>query len=88
MKLALTVDDLSVIRWWVDMSDQAHQDCKGHSGIMMSLEGGATVSKSKKHKINTKSSTELELVSLDNALTIILWCLYFIEAQGYTVEHK
>ena len=30
--------------------------------------------------------TELELVALDNALTTILWTLYFIEAQGYSIE--
>ncbi len=55
MKLTLTVDDLSVIRWWVNASDCTHHNSKGRSGTMMSLGGGATVSKSTKHKINTKS---------------------------------
>ena len=40
MKLTITVDDLSIIRWWVDASDQTHHVCKGHSGIMMLLGGG------------------------------------------------
>ena len=30
--------------------------------------------------------TESELVVLDDALTTILWTLYFIEAQGYSIE--
>ena len=32
--------------------------------------------------------SESELVAIDDALPLILWCLYFIEAQGYTVEHN
>ncbi len=32
--------------------------------------------------------TESELVALDDALPMILWCLYFIEVQGYTVEQN
>ena len=27
-------------------------------------------------------------MALDNALPMILWCLYFIEAQWYTVEQN
>ena len=46
------------------------------------------VSGSRKQKLNVKSSTELELVALDDALPLILWCLYFIEAQGYSVEQN
>ncbi len=32
-----------------------------------------------------ESLTESDLVAIDGALPLILWCLYFIEAQGYTV---
>ncbi len=88
MKLTITVNDLSGVRWWVDASNRTHHDCKGHSGIMMSFGEGAAVSKSTKQGINTKSLTESELVTIDDALTLILWFLYFIEAQGYTVEQN
>ena len=54
----------------------------------MSLGRGAAVSKSTKHRINTKSLTESELVSPDDALPLILWCLYFIEALGYLVDQN
>ena len=30
----------------------------------------------------------MELVALDDALTTVLWTLYFIEAQGYSIEHN
>ena len=88
MKLVLCIDDLSKIMWWVDASDRTHEDCKGHTGAMMSLGGGAVISSSQKQKINTKSSTESELVAIDDALTTILWTLYFIEAQGYSIEQN
>ena len=88
MKLTLTIDDLSMIRWWVDASDRTHMDCNDHTGLMMSLGGGAVVSSSMKHKINTKSSMELELVIIDNAIPVIIWCLYFIEVHRCLVEQN
>ena len=33
-----------------------------------------------------KSSTESELIGADDGFPLILWCKYFIEEQGYTVE--
>ena len=88
MKLTLSIDNINMIRWWVDASDRTHDDCKGHSGILMTMGKGAIVSKSTKQKINTKSSTEPELVALDSELPKILWCLYFIESQGYGIDEN
>ena len=88
MKLTVSINDLTKAQWWVDASDRCHQDCRGHSGFMMNFSGGAIISKSSKHKINTKSSTESELVTLDAALPTIFWTLYFAEAQGYTIEQN
>ncbi len=31
-KQTFTIDDLSMIRWWVDASDRIHHDCKAHTG--------------------------------------------------------
>ena len=82
MKLTITVDDLSIIKWWVDASYNIHDDCKGHSGAMMSFGKGAALSFSRKQKVNCRSSTESELVGIDDALPSILWARYFIEEQG------
>ena len=38
-------------------------------------------------KVNTRSSTETELVSVDAYMPEILWSLYFIQAQGYGVKY-
>ena len=39
-------------------------------------------------KLNVRSSTVCELVGIDDAIPQIMWGKYFIEAQGYTVEHN
>ena len=41
-----------------------------------------------RHKLNTGSSTEAELVGIDDALKSIMWGLYFIKAQGYEVTNN
>ena len=52
----------------------------------MSMGKGAIVSVSRKHKLNVGSSTEAELVSIADVLGMIMWCKYFMEAQGYTID--
>ena len=42
-------------------------------------------STSKKHKLNTTSSTEAELVSVHDVMPQVLWTRYFLQAQGYNV---
>jgi hypothetical protein len=41
---------------------------------------------SRKQKLNTKSSTEAELISVDDISVMILWTKLFLEAQGYEIE--
>jgi hypothetical protein len=43
---------------------------------------GFPISVSTKQKLNTKSSTESELVGIDNMVPIILWTRYFLLSQG------
>ena len=88
MNITFTVDTMSVIKWPLDDSHHTHMDCRGHTGAMMTLGKGATISHSGKHKLNTKSSTESELIGADDMLVKVLWSLYFIHAQGYTVDHN
>ena len=49
----------------------------------MSLGKGMPINTSTKQKINTRSSTETELVAADDFMPILLWTNYFLEAQGY-----
>jgi hypothetical protein len=86
MPLILSADSMTLPRWWVDAAYAVHHDCKGHTGAGMSLGRGMAMSYSWKHKINTKSSTEAEIVGVDDSLAYILWARYFLEEQGYDME--
>ena len=47
---------------------------------------GAVTNISVKQKVNTRSLTEAEVVSVDNIMGPILWIHYFLEHQGYEVR--
>jgi hypothetical protein len=51
----------------------------------MSYGEGAPITMSKKQKLNTRSSTEAELVGADDAINMVLWTKLFLEEQGYEV---
>jgi hypothetical protein len=84
MPLRLEAESLSIVKWWVDASYAVHPDMKSHTGGTFSLGKGSVYSTSTRQKINTKSSTEAELVGVAEVLPQILWTRYFLEAQGYT----
>jgi hypothetical protein len=84
--LTLSADDLNIIRWYIDASFAAHEDCKGHTGAMMTMGVGAAISFSRKHRINARSSTEGEIIGIFDALPSVLHCKYFLEALGYAIK--
>jgi Reverse transcriptase (RNA-dependent DNA polymerase) len=86
MPLTLEADDTRVIKWWVDASFAVHPDMRGHTGGVMSMGKGATYGTCGKHKLNTRSSTEAEIVSLYDVLPQVIWTRNFLEAQGYQVR--
>ena len=86
--LILCVDDLHVIKWWIDVSFAVHPDFKSHTGSMMSMGSGALIAGSQKQKLNTRSSTEAELVGVDDVIGKVLWTRLFLEEQGYEIERN
>jgi hypothetical protein len=58
---------------YADASHLLHSDARGHGGIILSLGSGPILTKSYKLKLNTKSSTESELVVLEEACTYASW---------------
>jgi len=80
--LALTLEPCKHLNWWVDSSYVVHPDMHSQSGIVMSFGKGAAYLTSCKQKLNTKSSTEAELVAIDDVLGQILWTHHFLNGQG------
>ena len=69
------------------MSFAVHPDMKSHTGSTMFFgdSKGVIQTASRKQKLNTKSSTKVELVGVDNMSVMILWTMLFLEAQGWYV---
>ena len=88
--LTLEAENFQIIKWWVDASYASfavHPNMKSHTGGAMSLDRGMIYGTSVRQKINTKSSTEGELVGVNDVMPQILWTRYFImEAQGYNIK--
>ena len=80
MKRCMSIDNLTNIGWWLDRSFGVRWDSKGHNGAMLSMGKGTIVNIARNHMINVASLTESELVSIADALGMILWCKYFMEA--------
>jgi hypothetical protein len=81
LKLTLSADNLHCIKWYVDANFAVHPDYKSHTGATMSYGDGdgAVQSISRKQKLNTRSSTESELVGVDDVSVVILWTKLFLE---------
>ena len=73
---------------WVDAAFASHMDKKSHTGGTISFGVGVVHSKSGKQKLNTKSSTEAELVGVSDYLPYHIWIINFLQAQGYNIKKK
>jgi hypothetical protein len=71
---------------YIDASYGVHADLKSHSGCVIGIGKGPIYAKSSTQKINTKSSSEAELVSLSDHTNQVIWVRNFLLDQGYEVE--
>ena len=85
MPLRLGADSLNHFMTWVDASFAIHHDMRSHTGGVISFGRGGIICKSKKQNINTKSSTEAELIGASDYLPHTLYVKMFMEAQGYPI---
>jgi hypothetical protein len=60
---------------------------RSHIGGVISFGRGGILCKSNKQKINTKSSTEAELIGASDYLPHTLYVKMFMEAQGYPINN-
>jgi len=86
--MIIGADCLTVLKTWVDASYGVHPDMKSHTGGVLSLGRGVIMSKSSKQKLNTKSSTEAELVGASDYLPNTIWAKMFLGEQGYEIREN
>ena len=77
LEYTLGAEGMDKLQTWVDASYAVHPDMKSHTGGIMSFGTGGFVPKSSKQKLNTKSSTEAELVGASDYLPNTLWTKNF-----------
>jgi hypothetical protein len=77
LPLILAANGTGVLSWYVDALFAVHPDMRGHTGGVMTF----PLDKSTKHKLNTRSSTESEIVAVNNLIPQILWVRLFMKAQ-------
>ena len=85
--LLLTIDMSSelIIMAFIDASFGVHYDMKSHTGICVIIGHGLIYGKSSKQHLNSKSSTEAELIGVSDGLNPILWVRSFLISQGYAI---
>ena len=86
LHLTLDSDKTSVLKWHVDVSYATHPDCRSHTGGNFTMGKGTMSGKSTKQKLNTKSSTEAEVVGTDDVVPHSLWTNHFLKAQGHKIK--
>ena len=82
----LAIENMKIIKWYVDTLFAVHPDFGSHTGGFMTMGTGAIQSGSMKQKLNTRFNTEEEIVGVDEIAAKIFWTELFIEAQGYQIE--
>ena len=86
--LTLSIENLRVIKWYIDAAFAVHPDFRSHTGASMTLGKGAVQTLSRKQKMNTRSSTTAELVGADDGADLMLWTKLFLEEQGYKIDQN
>jgi len=86
--LTLKSDGERSAKWHVDAAFAVHPDFRSHTGGTLSLGKGAVTSISRKQGLNTRSSTEAEVVAADEVVGPMLWTKLFLEAQGYPLKES
>jgi hypothetical protein len=88
LPLILAADGTGVLSWYVDASFAVHPDMRGHAGGVMTMGMRFPLDKSIKHKLNTRSSTESEIVAVNYLIPQIFWARLFVKAQGFAVSNN
>ena len=71
---------------WVDAAFAVHDNMRSQTGGGMSFGYGMVHCRSSKQKLNTKSSTEAELVGTSEYMPFAIWLTLFMKCQGYTIN--
>ena len=81
-------DDLLHMLTMTDSAHAVHDDMRGHTGQIITMGTGVIDQKASKQKMNTRSSTECELVGTSEGLPKNIYFEMFMEEQGYKLTNN
>ena len=84
--IVLSATSILQVLAYIDASHAVHEDHKGHTGTIISIGRGPIYAKSGSQRINSKSSTESELIGLSDSASQVIWTRNFLLSQGYSVK--
>eukprot|EP00957_Ditylum_brightwellii_P115572 8815139-Ditylum_brightwellii.AAC.1 len=80
--LSLEADDSQTLTCYINAAFAVHPDMKSHTGATFTLRKGVICSNSSKQEVNTRSSTEAELVAVDIKISTVIWMKKCLWCQG------
>jgi hypothetical protein len=83
--LVLGAKNNGLLMWYVNTLFVVHPNMCEHTGGGLTMGRGFPITASTKQKLNTRSSTESELVGVDDMMPIIIWTCYFLLSQAYGI---
>ena len=76
IKLTLSADGSGVVQWWVDAAYGVHYDMQSHTGGTLAMGKGSVYSFSSAQKLVSRSSTEAEVIGVDDLMSQMIWTGY------------
>ena len=88
LPLTLSANGTGVLKCYVNGLYGVHPNMRGHLEGGISTGTGFPILSSTKQKLNTRSSTESEIVGVDDFMPSIIWTRNFMNAQDYDVTEN
>ena len=86
LRLTVEANYLDQNHCFSDCVFAVHLDMRSHTGAYITFGKGMVDGSAKTQKINTTSSTEVEVVTVYTNMPASIWTWYFLEAQGYPLK--
>ena len=88
MPRVISIENFDKMDIFIDAAHGTHWDMRGQTGGCMRFDKGVIHCRTNKQNLNSKSSTETELIGNSDYLPYSIWIIYFFENQGYQIGEK
>ena len=83
--IIFSTNDSGVLNWWIGVSYALHTNMRRNTGGGISVGRGFLILTLTDQKLNTRSSTESDIVGVQDCIPDLFWTRYFMESQVYQV---